>query len=298
MIYAVPAVFGLLIKLTILYLAKTSHKSKSFILFIALLSIHNLSELFLFYHIFTETDATLALRMYYACLAGALAGMCVYSTLVSKPEWHQTTTKVVTVVFTLFCSTVMLTPLVIKGELPLGNFVTAIKGDYYFLFQVISITAVAFTLFILFKACFFAQSTHQKIRSAYILASLIPAIIIGLTVLGLMYIGVEINAMAVLPIGTTLILLITLKAENHHNMTDIRMYLPLSKERKVSQDLINVMSEYSVSGTDYKTTVREIEKILFNYSYEKADFCKSTTAKRMNISRSTLYGMLDRLDIK
>jgi len=113
----------------------------------------------------------------------------------------------------------------------------------------------------------------------------------------LMVSGIQVNAIALLPIGTTLLVLITLKAENNHSLTDIRMYLPFSKERKISQDLIQIMSDYSISEKEYKKTINEIERVLLKYSYEKSKYCKSTTAKKMNVSRSTLYGMLDRLNI-
>ncbi len=298
MIYAIPAVLGLLIKLAILYFAKSSKKSRTFILFITLISIHNMSELFLFYQIFNKADPTLALRLYYACILGALAGMCVYATHVSNSDWHNKAVKSITVIFSIVCITVMLSPLIINGYEPLGQLVTAIKGDYYFVFQVSSVFAVFFTLFILIKSCVFAKNTPQKMRSAYVLASLVPPMIIGISVLVLMNLGVEINAMTIFPIGTTLLVLITLKAENKHNLTDIRMYLPFSKERQTSQDLIKIMSDYSVSEKDYKETVRDIERILFNYSYEKSNYCKSTTAKKLNVSRSTLYGMIHRLDLK
>ena len=298
MIYAVPAVLGLLIKLSILYFAKTSHLSKAFILFISLLSIHNFSELLLFYHFFTETDATIALRMYYSCLAGVLAGMSVYATQVSKPEWLELIIKISMAGFTIFCGLTMFTSFIVEGFVPIDHGITAIKGSYYAIFQSIAVCAMAYTLFVLVRACRTSKKTQQKIRSAYVLASLFPAIIIALAVLALMQFGIELNAMTVLPIGTTLIVLITLKAENKHNLTDIRMYLPFSKERQTSQDLIKIMSDYSVSEKDYKETVRDIERILFSYSYEKSNYCKSTTARKLNVSRSTLYGMLHRLDLK
>ncbi len=298
MIYAIPAAIGLLIKLAILYFAKSSKKSRTFILFISLISIHNMSELFLFYQIFNEADPTLALRLYYACILGALAGMCVYATHIGKPTWLNNIVKSISVIFTIACAMIMLSPLIIKGYEPLGSVITATKGNYYVIFQILSVLAVFFTLSLLIKSCVSAKNTKQKVRSAYVIASLIPSMLIGVSILTLMNLGVEINAMAIFPIGTTLLVLITLKAESKHSLTDIRMYLPFSKERQISQELIKIMSDYSVSDKDYKETVRDIERVLFSYSYEKANYCKSATARKLNVSRSTLYGMLHRLDLK
>ena len=295
--YALPAIIGLIVKLLFLYFAKSSKKSKAFILFIALVSIHNISELFLFYEISNQTDPTIALKAYYTCLLGALAGMCIYATEVTSPRFTKPASIIISLLLLVVACFVVFTSDIINGFTSLGVLVTAAKGDFYILFQATSITAVCYTLTLLIKSCLLAKTTELKIRSAYVLFSLTPVIIIGVTVLTLISLGVQVSAIALLPIGSTLLVLITLKAENNYYMTDIRMYLPFSKERKISQDLIQIMSEYSVTETDYKKTVKKIERVMLKYSYEKSNFCKSTTAKKLNVSRSTLYGMLERLNI-
>ena len=298
MIYALPAIIGLIIKLCLLYFARSSKKSKAFITFITLVSIHNISELFLFYEIFNQANPTFALKVYYACLLGVVAGMCVYVTKNTQPRWANFVTKCTLILFPTLCCLTLFSSTIVNGFMPLGALVTASKGNFYFLFQFTSTTSIIYTFTLLIKSCFFADTTEIKIRSAYILASFAPALIIALVVLALMIFGIQVNAIALLPIGTTLLVFITLKAESNHSVTDIRMYLPFSKERRTSQDLIQIMSDYSVSEKEYKKTVNEIERVLLKYSYEKSKYCKSTTAKKLNVSRSTLYGMLNRLNIE
>lgn len=298
MLYAIPAIIGLVIKFIILYFASSSKKSQIFISLVILIIIHNIIELFSIYSILNKVNITLALKLYYICILGCLAGMCIYTTSVCIERWNKSVIKYSIIVLTITTSLIIFTPLVINGFKPLGTLVTADKGVLYPIFPITAIFSTIYSIGILIQSCLFNKSTEKKIRAAYVLISILPVLFIGFGVLLLINIGYEISAIAALPIGTTLLLLITLKAENNHAITDIQIYLPFSKERKISQHLIQVISDYSVSEKDYKKTVKEIEKALLEYSYEKSGYCKSTTARKLNVSRSTLYGMFDRLGVK
>ena len=298
MIYTIPAVLGILIKLSILYFASTSQRSKPFILFITLLSVHNLSELLLFYYQFSGSDALFAMRMYYACIAGVAAGMCVYAVDITKTKNKNLIQLIIFSLFSVFSLLVMFTPWIIIGSQPISYAITAIKGNYYYLFQLMAICSIVFTLFILVRTFLSTKETQTKIKSAYLLASLIPGVLISIGVIMLMNAGYQINAMSIFPIGTTLVVLITLKGESKHQMTDIRRFLPFSKERKISNQLMDIISDYSINQQPHKKTINEIEKVLIQYAYEKSGRCKSSTAKRIHVSRSTLYTMFDRLKIK
>lgn len=298
MVYAIPAIIGLLIKMIILFFASSSKKSKVFICFIASISIHNISELILFFHIFNKTDPTIALKIYYSCLIGGIAAMCVYTTSIFNKNWLKTIIKIVTSLSLIIICLLMFTPMIINGYKPLGELVTASKGSFYFIFQSVAISALLYSFISLIYTCLTNKETEKKVRAAYVLASFIPVILTGLSIIFLMILGIQINAIALLPIATTLLLLITLKAEKNHSITDIRMYMPFSKERKISQNLIHIISDYSVSDKDYRNTVKDIERVLLSYSYEKTNFCKSKTAEKLNVSRSTLYSMFDRLNVE
>ena len=292
-----PAVIGLFIKLSVLYLVGLSKKSKAFLFFVMWLAMHNLAELLLFYHYFMETDATLSMKIYYVCSVGVLVGMCVYAIEVSGFVYYEKMIKPIVFVSGLFAVLIVVTPLVIQGSIPISYSVTAIKGDWYLIFQATIIFTMFFSLFVLFKGVFSGQE-EKKLRCSYALIALMPLIVIVIVVLVLMFLNFEVNAMGVVPIGTTLVILITLQGELKYNMTSMRMFLPFCKERRVALDLLHIISRYSTSGNLHKETMHEIEKLLFEYAYEQSSYCKTKTAKHLGISRSTLYGMLERFQMK
>jgi len=109
------------------------------------------------------------------------------------------------------------------------------------------------------------------------------------------------TAAGILPIATTIFLVIVLKTESKHELSDIRRLLPLSLERQTANSFLNLLDLYVKNGNKenvYKDLQRGIETEIVSYSLKKCNNNIADTAKMMGIrNRSTLYAMIKRLDI-
>ena len=121
--------------------------------------------------------------------------------------------------------------------------------------------------------------------------------LVGITLVVLMGFGIKVSGAAILPVTTTLFLLITLKGEPKHGLTDIRRHIPLSLERRKSGQIMDIFSSYAKDELSYRDSLTEIEKLLVTYKHDKNNGNVSTTASTMNIPRSSLYSIFRRLDI-
>jgi DNA-binding NtrC family response regulator len=131
----------------------------------------------------------------------------------------------------------------------------------------------------------------------YTLLALLPLLLAGPTVLLLQHLGWQINTSLILPITSTFYLLVIVASEKVHRLTDIRAYLPFSAERKISRALFKTCTDYSSQQCSLKEAQNNCERILLLYSLEKNNYNVSKTAEMINVKRTTLYSICQRLDI-
>jgi DNA-binding NtrC family response regulator len=102
-----------------------------------------------------------------------------------------------------------------------------------------------------------------------------------------------------IPIATTIFLVVILRMERSHKLTDMRMLIPGSEESKVLGELMAAFSNYSIYGENHKETLNEIERALVIYKHTAmANMKTSEIAKEMGMPRPTLYSIYNRLGLK
>ena len=142
----------------------------------------------------------------------------------------------------------------------------------------------------------------DAIACLYSLFALTPLIIVSIVVLALKTFEIKINSAGIVPITTTLFLYIILKSESKHNFTDIRRYLPFSDERKAAiklLELTDIYSQKAYQNDSYSELRKGIESRIILYTLSKCNGSVTEASKMMGLqNRSTLYSMINRLDIK
>ena len=136
-----------------------------------------------------------------------------------------------------------------------------------------------------------------QIRCSYVLLAFSPLIVSCLFVIGLMAMGIPINATIIMPITTTIFLFVIIKSESKHKLTDLRRYLPRSSERQTSKEIMELYSLYSQDEISYRECMNQIERLLVIHKYAKNGNNASATAKSMEMPRSSLYSIFNRLKI-
>ncbi len=296
----IPAVISLVIKLVVLILyRKGGGESSIFYTLILIFAGHNLAEVLAFLQHFSGDQMTAVMEWYYLLSFCSLGVMFLYAREVSNiagPIYQ--TALIIGMITIVFGVLVFSTDLIIAGSKPLGNIATAVKGPYYWVFQISALLTYGSVFFFLIKGYLNAKHHITAIQCSYTLFAFSPLIIVGASLVILMAFGIHLNAVAILPITSTLFLLITLKSESQHRLTDIRRFVPFSIERKTSSKIMNIFSSYAKDETNYRDSMAEIEKLLVTHKHSKHNGNVSTTAASMEIPRSSLYSIFRRLNIE
>lgn len=297
-IYIIPAILALVVKFTVVFYAKSkSGASRTFMWMISIFAFHNMCEVILFFGFFNDANTDYLLKVYYLVSIAALLSVSWYVTSFSnvKKFWHISVSVFICLIFALVA---IFSDLIIAGTSRLSYIVTALRGEFYWTFQVLSLVLLLSIIFQLYVSYTRADSHMMKMRSLYTAIALTPHFLAVIVVMGLMNAGVLINGTVIFPIATTLFIVITLASEYQHRSTDIRRYMPFSEERRTTNKIMEIFSNYARDDAGYRDSVTEIERLLVLYKLDRAGGNATSTAEQMGMPRSSLYSIFNRLKIK
>jgi len=296
-IHIIPSVLAFIFTCAALvYTSKKSINSKTFYIMVLIFTFHHCCEVILFLEHLQEAQTTLIIKTYHALSICALTAILIYAHEVSQLTRKYYTNALIAISLVI-ALTILISDSVIFSSETLNYTSTAIKGNLYVLFQVNAIALLALTVFILINGYLNSKSHMVQIRCSYVLLAFSPLIASCLLVIGLMAIGVPMNATIIMPISTTIFLFIIIKSESKHKLTDLRRYLPFSPERQTSKEILELYSLYSQDEISYKECMNQIERHLVIHKYTKSGKNASATAKSMEMPRSSLYSIFNRLKI-
>ncbi len=296
--YIAPAIISLLVKLLVIFFArKKLATSKSFIYLIIALAMQNVLELLLFVNFFAGSSADLTLRFYYACTIAVLAYTVSYVIDVADIEVTTRFIRPVLYVTTCIILCVIFTDTIIAGFRPINHAITRVSGSYYWIFQIFTLSVLVFSISLPVVGYCRTDNPRIQIQCLYTFLSLLAPFFTGCSSSSMIAAGKHGNAMILLPLATTVFVLITLTGKSGDHLTDLRRFLPFSLEKKVSREIQQVISAYSQEEHSHASSMNEIERILVQYKHAKSGNNPSKTAKSMDIPRATLYSKFRRLNI-
>jgi len=294
-VYVLPALIALLAKMAILISAYRSiQNSRTFFNMVIVFGLHNLCEFLVFVQ-FGEANFGYVLTAYYVTSVWGLAFVLFYALEISQNKGRVLTQAIAGLAVVL--SIVLLTSnMLVDGARSIGYVMTAVRGPFYWVFQLYS--AAMFLLIVGFLVSGYRRAREHivEIQCLSMLCALSPLVILGFLVMLLMNMGFNINAATILPIATTAFLVIALLSESKHGLTDIRRFLPWSPEKRTSNEIMDIF--YARDEVDYRQAVSDIEKLLVVHKYQKNGENASATAELMGMPRSSLYSIFNRLKIE
>ncbi len=300
-VFFIPALISLIFKLVILFIA--SREGKVSVLFLSLIVIfacHNAIEL-VGYIQFINNEAVVSLfRPYYVVTTFLVMYVLLHGLAVSERGNRYVTGFLITVA-TVLSTLILFTDVIVSGQYSIGYAMTAMQGQYYWLFALYLLAVLLTNTVVLLVGYKGATSQLHSIRCAYSLFALSPVMVVALLAITLKISGVGVNAAGLAPIATTLFLIFVLKGESQHQFTDIRRFLPFSPERKAVVGFMRLIDEYIHSENKinaFKNLRDGIERQIIYYTLDKCDNNITKCSEMMGLeSRSTLYSMMNRLGI-
>ena len=191
----------------------------------------------------------------------------------------------------------MFSGLVINGVELLGHSQTAIKGDFYPVFQLFTLFMLGLTIAVLIRGYLRPKDHLMQIQCSYTLLAILPLVLSCIVLIVIMALGYRVNGALIMPILQVAFTLITLLGESKHQITDVRRFMPYSAERHAANEIMDIFSSFARDEISYRDGVSEIERLLVLHKYEANDRNASMTAQLMKMPRSSLYSVFNRLGI-
>lgn len=297
-IYIIPAILALISTAYILvYASKNQGQSRTFFTMVLVFLAHHICETIGFFEFIKDGPHIIyQLKIYYIASVWSLVFIFKYAQEVSEIKVRHLDSVFITLA-TITSILILSGSSIIAGATSWDYVMTAQKGNLYFLFQTLSLSLLCSTIAHLFIGYRKSNSHTVQIQCLYMIIAFTPLLMTAFGLLTLMQFGININAIAIIPISSTLFLLITFKSETKHKLTDLRRFMPFSPERKTSQDIMEIYSKYARDELAYRECINEIEKLLVLQKYIKNGNNASATAETMGMPRSSLYSIFNRLSI-
>jgi hypothetical protein len=242
-------------------------------------------------------SAGFLVRVYYALSFWAMAYILLYGLEVSKNKYFDrflTYLPLVCVVATIIC---LFSDAFISGSLVVHKTLLSVQGPWYWVFQLSVFVSMLSVITLLLIGSVRSSEYAVRTQCAYTLLAMAPLTLVGPAIVILQMMGAVVNTVMLLPIASTLYLLMIFIGEARHGLTDLRMYLPNSVERRTSSKLLRTSARFSNREVSFKEAQELVERTLIIHALEKSKYNVSHAAKHMQISRSTLYSACKRLGV-
>lgn len=298
-LYAFPVMLALIVKISLLIFAKrTGTKSEFLFGLIAAFIVLNIAELTLFIELGLEVSGDSIVRSYYAVATVASVYACYYVYEIGRPNESNVLLNVIALPLAVMLVMLsLLSDVVVSGSESIGYGITAVKGSGYWLFSSLMLAVYVFLSYILISAYRNSKYHAVQIKITYLLLAFFPVIFAGIGIIISMALGYKINAMAILPLATTAFIFIIVLSEKKHGLTDIRRFIPLSLESKLTTNIQNITGAYAQEAITHKEMLAEVEKLAVLYKLKKQGGNVSHISNSMGEPRSTVYWLCKRYNI-
>jgi len=295
-LYAIPAIIAFILKIVLLgWALYHGNIRRDWIVFGLVLCFQNIVEILVTVYLNHDQYAEYIIRMYWVGLTSILM-LTIYFVAINPAQ--RLASHALGLLAAGFVVVVLFTDFVIKGHDVSSIQLTAIYGEYSLIYMAWALCVSALVCGICTWNLINAQSDRCKIIAIYQLLAVSPFILITLITQGIYAIGYKPSSLMMVPIGSTIFMLITYFSAAKELIRDPRFYIPGMREYKVNQNLYRTISDYALDQTNLPATLESLEKTLIQYKFDINNGNAQTTAEALGVPRSTFYSKAERLGIK
>lgn len=302
MIYSIwlafPPLLALLISFWLLINSdKRNLLKKNLQLSIFLLGIVGLNIIELVSYIAIATPSILLMKLYYVFMIITLAAILALTIKISNIHILQTyrfkLTFLLSLVSISYIYIILGTDLIIAGFEYTSYSLTRIPGEYYFLIKILFLCLSIPILSLLIIGSGWNDVDDNVKRSRVILCGFSPLLISLLIVLGLMELGVQVNATIILPIGTTFLLLVMINTERKQDLFKLLIKIPYTSEnlsyRKITDEIENFLTSTKCGHqSSLKDLTSSLEQQIVRMAVEITNGSQVKAATLLNTSASSI----------
>lgn len=284
MLYAIPSISAIAIKLVLLWRARqslliTNHAFLA--VFISLLAL-NVSELLLFTLNIAESGATFLVMAYYIFGLFSILSVLGITLSIVKGTFPFRILSAIGLVLSVF---IAIPGLAIEGTQSIGYSYTRIEGPYYFVIQLALIIPFSTSIALLSHGALLSKSKEIRSKCSVLLICLAPSFVSLLAIIGLMQLGFQINATVVISFTINILLFGLLYLEGKYHIYGLLSVFPGTKYNDSARILTQALFDPHMPLEKAKELM-DIEKTRYTLELTKGN--QSEAARILGVSRPTI----------
>ncbi|TQV81306.1 hypothetical protein FKG94_09435 [Exilibacterium tricleocarpae] len=290
-IYTLPSVSALAIKIIIFWMARHTLRSLSpwFLAFLIALCGINLIELITFAYVDRPYAAAGYLTLYYLFAVGACILLLGLSLEIGN--YLNLFLSQVLLVLGFTCALVLIIPgAAVAGVESIGYSITRVSGPLYWVLQVTILATLASSLGVLWYSYRCNADPVRRRRAFVLLIATVPAVAIVLLVALLMQLGVKINGAVFVSFSMNFLLIVLLYTEKQARLFNFLSMIPATREYRTFKTISPLL--FGHTPTPLKDAQAVFERELIRGAVERCGGNKTHAADMLGISRATLLRKL------
>lgn len=284
MLYAIPSISAIAIKLVLLWRARQSLliTNQAFLaVFISLLAL-NISEMLLFTLNLKESGATILVMAYYIFGLFSILSVLGITLSITRQVFPIRTLATFGCLMAIF---IAIPGLAIEGTKSIGYSYTRIQGPYYFVVQLALLVPFSASIGLLIHGALGSKSKEIKNKCSVLLICLAPSFVSLFIIVALMQFGFQINATVVISFSINILLFGLLYLEGKYHIYGLLSSLPGTKYNDSARILTQALFDPNMPLEKAKELM-DIEKT--RYTLELTRGNQSEAARILGVSRPTI----------
>ena len=299
MIYALPALVAIVIKVAMVWWSRRLLlETWPFFAFLACLAAHNLFEIGFYIDPSPELK-TAMMYGYYVASVFALGFGLVFGVALWRAHLAVKAAALAAGSAGLIGALVVGTDFVVAGFEPLNFSYTRIPGPGYIVFPIYALVCLGGMTGAIILSIRGASNNYVKARNSLILAGFVPFVLVVGMVPVLMTMGFAVNAAMVVPVTTTIFLLVILYALSHDAIFDIRsLIIGTEQFHRLKRLVAHVAYVHrSPESSTPNDLLNDLELEIYRQALKATGGNKTHAAQRLGVHPNTLRYRLKKLDI-
>lgn len=293
------ALAGLAIKLWATYRLRQEWKPSPEAVMCSLLLVLSLSltvvELCGYYVLIQapETNVVPLMKGYYALFSANLISLPMFAYVITRQRYGPLIIAINLSVTLVLAYLIVFTGTVIADVTRLEYTYTRVAGEYYWVFQGLSITAIFVILHIAYSGYSQGKDEIQRVKSMNLFIGFAPYALFIVGVIVLMKLGVVVNAAGIGPLLLAIFTLVFAENARRNELHDLRAYVPWTRKAKMIRAISRPIRTVNLSPNACKELPKQYNDTLVKLAEEMFDKQKDA-AVWLGISESTMSRMKTR----
>ena len=285
-----PAMLAFLAKIWLIAKVKNEPwMDKLWIGFVSVLALLNLSELLLYSGLVDAQTLGLMTRNYYVWCTVGLAYSFAYVMNANKYSIQRYFSYIVFGAAGFLCVAFLFTDILVSAATMDGLVITSTKSEFYPLFSAFGGITAVLTLCVLGYNYHKETEAKQQIAYTYTVIGLIPVMFAAVALNLFLARGYSVNGSAVLPVLTTVFLLVTARGRDSSMISrDPRQMLPFGPESAAAKLIRFAQTKSALNENDFEKTMLLMSYGVLLQRLAANNGNRTKTADEMGISRSSV----------